>query len=80
MRTIESDCVHCGSGNCWRCPKRRVVHYYCDRCQFEIDPSERYVECGFDLCEDCLKEIHLKKGDTNEQGTNFANKIKNILR
>ena len=63
MRKIESDCYDCGleSAVCDHCPQRRVEHFYCDRCNYDMDPDEIYIEDGQELCEDCLKELHRKK-------------------
>ncbi len=64
MKRTENDCYGCGlpSAVCDHCPQRTGIHYYCDRCQFEIDPDEIYIEDGMELCEDCLKELHRKRG------------------
>ena len=68
MKRIESDCVDCGRPEfCGTCEfNRRSAHYYCDKCQFEIEPDEVYIEDGKELCEYCLKELHLKRGDDDE--------------
>ena len=67
MKRIENDCVDCGVvGYCWVCPKSQVTYFCCDRCGCELDPSEVYDEDGQDLCEDCLKELHLKEVADNE--------------
>ena len=68
MKRIEKNCVDCGIlENCSWCPLNKpAVHYYCDRCQFEIAPDEIYIDNGKELCEYCLKELHLKGGVKNE--------------
>lgn len=64
MKAIENDCYGCclPSTVCDHCPKREGIHYYCDKCQFEIDPDQIYIEGGMELCEECLKELHRKRG------------------
>lgn len=62
MLRIENDCVDCGREEyCSTCSLRRVSHYYCDKCKCELDPLEIYIEDDMELCDDCLKELHLKE-------------------
>ena len=63
MKRIENDCYGCclDSAVCDHCPQREGIHYYCDRCQFEIDSDEIYIEDGMELCEDCLKILQRKR-------------------
>lgn len=67
MKRIENQCRKCEAPGypCMgdACPNRKVVVYYCDKC----DPKGRYplVEVykvdGKHFCEDCLKEKFLVK-------------------
>ena len=41
------------------CPLRHVEIYYCDHCHEELD--EIYDVDGEELCEECLKEMFLRK-------------------
>ncbi len=68
MKRMESDCLGCGRPEyCGSCQYSGLsAHYYCDKCQFEIEPGEIYIENGQELCEYCLKELHLKKEDDDE--------------
>ena len=60
MKKIENDCRDCATPAypCQGkfCPLRHVLHYYCDECEDEIDPSEVYLVEDKHLCEDCLKK------------------------
>ena len=68
MQRMQDDCVDCGRPEyCGSCELNKYAqHFYCDRCGCELDPSEVYDEDGQDLCEDCLKELHLKEVDALE--------------
>lgn len=67
MLRFENHCCECATPNypCRgaSCPLRRVPVHYCDKCdpkaQFPLE--EVYEADGKELCEDCLKEIFLKK-------------------
>lgn len=43
------------------CPKGKVAHYYCDKCDAEVDPEDLYEVDGVDLCVDCLKDMFRKE-------------------
>lgn len=52
MQRIENECVDCGLpclGN--SCPKRNVLHYYCDNCGNE---EKLYHYDNDELCKECL--------------------------
>lgn len=57
MRKVENDCCGCASpaypclGN--SCPRRSVVHFYCDRCNEE---TELYHYEGEELCIECIEK------------------------
>lgn len=58
----ENHCVDCGlpcQGDA--CPNRNVEVWYCDKCHDEIPYGEVYEADGYDLCEDCLKEMFKKE-------------------
>lgn len=60
MKRIENHCVCCGLpclGS--SCPNRNVPVHYCDKCKEELD--DIYEVDGEELCEECLKEMFLKK-------------------
>lgn len=60
MLKEENDCCGCvvPAYPCMgeSCPNRHVKHYYCDKCEEEIDPTELYKYDGMELCKDCLLE------------------------
>lgn len=64
MLKYEDHCCNCavpgypcmGSA----CPSRNVPVHYCDKCNEEI--AEVYDVGGKELCEECLKEMFLRKG------------------
>ena len=61
MVKVENFCVDCdmpcrGSG----CPLREVEVHYCDECGEELGKKIYEVE-GMELCEECLKEMFLKR-------------------
>lgn len=62
---LENECVGCPpERGCLgdACPNRNVAHYYCDKCDAEVDSSEELYEVdGEDLCECCLKERFRKE-------------------
>lgn len=37
------------------CELRNYPHYYCDRCDEEVDQGELYRYDGEELCIDCIK-------------------------
>ena len=55
MRKVENECCDCAvpAYPCMgdSCPKRNVVHYYCDECGVE---EMLYHFDGEELCGDCL--------------------------
>lgn len=56
---LENECVGCPPNmGCLgdSCPKRKVAHYYCDKCDADVDPEDLYEVDGVDLCVDCLKD------------------------
>ena len=57
MRKIENECCDCAvpAYPCLGslCPKRNVVHIYCDDCGEE---TELYDYDGAELCKDCIFE------------------------
>lgn len=63
MLKYEDHCCNCaapnypcrGSG----CPNKNVPVHYCDKCNEET--SEVYDVDGKELCEECLKEMFLRK-------------------
>lgn len=64
MKKIQNDCVGCAvplypcMGDA--CPKRRVPHYYCDKCGGEFEPEELYVnEADEELCTECFLSAYL---------------------
>lgn len=61
MQRIENDCVDCGLpclGS--NCPKRNVVHYYCDYCGYE---EKLYHYDNDEICEECLlKQFEVVEG------------------
>lgn len=67
MKRIENFCCGCATPNypCRgaSCPNRNVTVYYCDKCDPKCEaPLEEVFEVdGKELCEDCLKEMFLKK-------------------
>lgn len=58
----EDHCVDCGL-SCLgsSCPNRNVEVYYCDKCNEEIPYDEIYDVDGEELCEECLKEMFLRR-------------------
>ena len=67
MQRIENDCCNCANETypCLghTCPRRHVLHVYCDKCDEEIGEDEIYVVDGEELCEDCLKNKFRVKWD-----------------
>lgn len=69
MVRYEDECVGCATENypCRgaSCPLRRVPEYYCDNCDPRCtEPLDEVYEVeGQLLCEDCLKEMFLWKGE-----------------
>lgn len=63
--TFENECVGCPPEmGCMgdSCPNRKVAHYFCDKCDTEVDsPGDLYEVDGVDLCEDCLKDKFRKE-------------------
>lgn len=65
MIRIENDCCDCAvpsypcMGNA--CPNRHATHYYCDRCNEEVEDLYEYY--GEQLCEDCLLDSVPKIGE-----------------
>lgn len=63
MIVIENHCCDCATSGypCRgeRCPRRNVKVHYCDHCDAEL--AEVYEVDGEELCEECLKEMFLKK-------------------
>lgn len=55
MIRIENDCVGCPQG-CINCGRKSVLHWYCDRCEAEVDDGELWKYDGEELCMECLKE------------------------
>ena len=57
MRKVENECVSCIDIGLYclgmRCPNRKVVRFYCDRCGCE-EKLYRYED--EELCRDCLLE------------------------
>lgn len=54
MKKIENECVDCDLpclGN--SCPKRKVPHFYCDKCG---DETTLYEFDGEELCIDCIEK------------------------
>ena len=54
MKRYENECVDCGlpcMGSA--CPKRKVPHFYCDKCG---DETTLYEYDGHELCIDCIQE------------------------
>ena len=62
MIKIENDCVGCPQG-CINCGRKRVPHWYCDRCEAEVDEGELWKVDGEQICEECLKEMYPKVTD-----------------
>jgi hypothetical protein len=59
VKKIENECVGCAvplypcMGDA--CPRRRVPHYYCDKCEGEFEPEALFVnDDGEELCMECL--------------------------
>lgn len=48
----QNDCVGCDY--CISCGKRHVVHFYCDKCEADVDKLYEYE--GEQLCEDCMRD------------------------
>ena len=67
MVKIENHCCDCATPNypCLgsSCPNRKVPVHYCDKCdpQCNFPLIDVYEVDGKELCEECLKEIFLKK-------------------
>ena len=63
MLKIENHCCDCATpGYPCRgsaCPLTKVEVYYCDKCGDELD--EIYDVDGKELCENCLKEMFLRR-------------------
>ena len=62
MIKYENDCVSCPTElGCLggACPRRNVLHYYCDVCDDATD--ELYEVDGTDYCEYCLKKEFRKE-------------------
>lgn len=57
MRKFENECCGCATPGypCLgvRCPRRRVEHFYCDKCESE---AKLYEYDGKELCAECLLE------------------------
>lgn len=61
---FENECVGCPPDmGCLgdACPKRSVAHFYCDKCDAEVDPEDLYEVDDVDLCIDCLKDKFRKE-------------------
>ena len=58
----ENRCVDCGK-SCMgsSCPNRNVKVCYCDKCGEELSCDDAYECDGFDLCEDCLRDMCKKE-------------------
>lgn len=67
MVKYENHCCDCAApGYPCRgssCPNRRVPVHYCDnhKCGAELPDDEIYEVDGKEYCEECLKEMFLKK-------------------
>lgn len=61
MIKYEDECCDCATPNypCLgsACSNRHVAHYYCDKCDEEIDSEELYYYDGLEICKDCLLEL-----------------------
>lgn len=51
MKKYENECVSCETCIGSSCPKRSVLHFYCDDCESETD---LYYFDGQELCIDCI--------------------------
>lgn len=65
MLKIENHCCDCAvPGYPCRgdlCPLRKVSVHYCDECGYELE--DIFDVDGKELCEDCLKEMFIRKGE-----------------
>ena len=62
MVKTENHCVDCGLpclGS--SCPNQNVKVCYCDKCNEKLPHDEIYELDDKELCEDCLKEMCLKR-------------------
>lgn len=59
MIKIENDCVGCPQG-CINCGRKHTPHWYCDRCDAEVDEGELYKVDGEQICEECLLDMYPK--------------------
>ena len=64
MTRIENDCCDCASpgypcrGN--SCPLRHSVHYYCNKCNDELDITDidtHVIDEETHYCDDCYQEM-----------------------
>ena len=60
MIKFEDECVGCPPelgclGNA--CSYRNVPHFYCDKCDDEVDYKDLYEYEGKDVCKHCLLEL-----------------------
>lgn len=54
MRRYENECVECGLPCLGKdCPRRRVLHLYCDKCGEE---KKLYHFEGEELCLSCIED------------------------
>lgn len=57
MKSIENECVGCRELGMYclgsSCPNRKVVRFYCDKCESE---ATLYHYNDEELCQDCLLE------------------------
>lgn len=66
----ENDCVGCPQG-CINCGRKSVPHWYCDRCEAEVDEWELWKYEGEELCEECLKEAVPKVDYTDHENDDY---------
>ena len=60
MTRIENDCVGCVMG-CIDCGRKHAVHYFCDKCDDDVEPDELYDTEAGELCKDCLLKMYESK-------------------
>ena len=61
---IENHCNHCDMP-CINCGRKRVLVFFCDRCdpkrEHGLNIEDIYDDDGEDVCLDCLCEAHGKE-------------------